>query len=181
MAFLDFLIRPKPNAPPVTIADLETKLSELHQERERSTAFLAGLEARRNEMLIDDKPASEISKLDAEADAARIAVEKSEIFETEILAKLALLHGDAAEKDWREAYDSMHCAALKFAAKMSECLEELHVFRAAAGELDRFNYGMRRPSPPPIILGNEALQNWLRDLESDDDFEQGRRARQARE
>jgi hypothetical protein len=178
MAFLDFLLKPKPSAPPVTIVDLEAKLSELHQERERSTSFLAGLETRRNQMLIDDRPPSEISKLDIDADAARIAIEKSEIFEAEILGRMAALHGAKAEAAWREAYDAMHMSAMSFAQKMSDCLNALCAFRAAAEELNNFPYGMRRPSAPPIILGNEALQNWLRDLESDDDFEQSRRARQ---
>jgi hypothetical protein len=101
--FLDFLLRAKPNAP-----DLEGKLAELRESRERSTAFLAGLEARRNEMLLDDKPAADIAKLDTEADGARISLEKSEIFESEIVARIASMHGDAAEKECRRCYDIMH-------------------------------------------------------------------------
>jgi hypothetical protein len=177
--FLNFLLKPKPDAPPVTIADLEQKLRELHETRDRSTTFLAGIEDRRAKLLLDDADPQKIIALDAEVDASRISLEKTEIFEGEILSRLSELHGDIAEQAWREAYDNMHSAAMKFAGKMSDCLQELYAYRAAAEGLNGFGYGMRRPGPAPVILGTESLQNWLRDLESDHDFELNRRERQA--
>jgi hypothetical protein len=179
MAFLDFLLRPKAGAPAPTIEDMEAKLLDLHQERERSSEFLAGLEARRNEMLIDDKPASEISKLDVEADSARIAIEKSELFESELLSRLAVLHGAEAETAWRSGYDQMHSCALTYAESLRASLAELYKFRAAAEGLNGFGYGMRRPEAPPVVLGSEILERWLRDFEQDHDFEMNRRARQS--
>jgi hypothetical protein len=178
VAFLDFLIKPKPNAPALSIETLEGKLAELREARERSAAFLATIEDRRAKLLLDDADPAKIIALDTEADAARIAIEKSEIFEGEILARLAAMHGAEAERAWREAYDRMHATALDYARSMSVSLAALYTFRGAADELNRFGYGMRKPEPAPVVLGSEILERWLRDLEQDHDFELNRRARQ---
>jgi hypothetical protein len=178
MAFLDFLKRPKQDGPGATLEDCEAALAKLHEDRARAEEFLANIDARRTDLLMNDADPKKIQALDIEGDVSRLQLEKFELFEAEIVNRLAHVHGLAAEQDWRRAYDAMHMAAMSFAQKMSDCLGELYAFRAAAGELNRFNYGMRRPSGPPVILGNEALQNWLRDLEADHDFELNRRARQ---
>jgi hypothetical protein len=133
--FLDFLIRPKANAPAVSIEDLEGKLAELRESRERSNAFLASIESRRAKLMIDDADPAKIIALDIEADSARISLEKSDVFEGELLTRLAALHGDAAEQAWREAYDQMHEAALEYAGSMRASLQSLYEYRAASEHL----------------------------------------------
>jgi hypothetical protein len=145
---------------------------------ERCQATAQGIEKKRAELLIDDKPPTEIIKLDVEGDTARVTIEKTELFEQEILNRMAALHGAEAEARWRSAYDSMHSCALEYAKSLRASLAELYKFRAAAGELNNFSYAMRRPEAPPVVLGDEILERWLRDLEQDHDFEINRRARQ---
>jgi hypothetical protein len=180
MAFLDFL-KPKQNGHAPTIDVLEGKLSELHESRERSASFLATIEERRAKLLIDDADPAKIIALDAEADAARISIEKGELFEQEILARMAVLHGAQAETAWRDAYDRMHRSALEYAESLRASLAALYRLRGATDQLSVFGIGMRRPEPGPIILGSEILERWLRDVEQNHDFELSRRERQARE
>jgi hypothetical protein len=92
---------------------------------------------------------------------------------------MAILHGDVAEQAWRESYDQMHEAALSYAQSMRASLQALYVYRGASEPLANFGFGMRRAEAAPVVLGSEILENWLRDVETNHDFELSRRARQS--
>jgi hypothetical protein len=181
MAFLDFLMKTKPNAPAVSIETLESKLSELREARAKSDAFLRGLDDRRSAMILADAPEAEILKLDVEADSARVQSEKCDAFEQELVARISQMRGDLAEQDWRGAYDAMHLAAIAHAKQMSAALASLYAYRHSAAGLSRFGRGMRWPEEAPIILGSEILESWLQNVERVHDFELSRRDRQARD
>src|SRR5580692_13176972 len=96
MAFLDFL-RPKGNGrrkPPADQrADMDAALEKIAVERASAQLVLAGLDRRREDLLLADAPASEIVKLDEEGDHARIKLEKLDVFEAELCARLSELEG----------------------------------------------------------------------------------------
>jgi hypothetical protein len=108
MAFLDFL-RPKGNGkakPPADQrADIDAALERIAVERSSARLVIDGLESRREDLLLADAPASEIMKLDAEGDTARIKLEKLDVFEAEIHARLSEVEGIAAEIEWRRLFD----------------------------------------------------------------------------
>jgi hypothetical protein len=182
MAFLDFL-RPKKNGhvkPPADQrADLDAALAKIAQERAAAQEVLAGLDQRREDLLLADAPASEIVKLDEEGDHARIKLEKLEIFEAEIHARLSELQGIGAEVEWRRLFDARHAAACEFASRFNEACGAIFALRSAtnaasASEIAR-RFGLLT-EPPPLILSGEALQKFLRETEMMVDLEARRRA-----
>jgi hypothetical protein len=182
MAFLDFL-RPKGNGkakPPADQrADLDVALATTAQERTAAQSVLDGLESRREAMLLADAPESEIVKLDAEGDHARIKLEKLDVFEAEIHARLSEVEGIEAENEWRKLFDARHQAACDFATSFNETCRLMFALRSAtnaasASEIAR-RFGLLTEAPP-LILSGESLQKFLRETEMMSDLETRRRA-----
>jgi hypothetical protein len=182
VAFLDFL-RPKGNgkakAPDVQRADIDVALATIAHDRAAAQSVLDGLDQRRENLLLADAPESEIVKLDAEGDHARIKLEKLDVFEAEIHAKLSELEGMAAEAEWRGLFDARHVAACDFAASFNETCARMFALRsatnqAAASEIGR-KFGLLT-EPPPLIVSGESLQKFLRETEMMSDRESRRRA-----
>jgi hypothetical protein len=182
MAFLDFL-RSKKNGhakpPDAQRADIDAALAKLAVERSSAQLVLAGLDRRREELLLHDAPESEIVKLDAEGDHARIKLEKLDVFEAEVHARLSELQGVEAEAEWRRLFDARHAAACEFAASFNETCRLMFAFRSAtnaasASEIAR-RFGLLT-EPPPLILSGESLQKFLRETELMADLESRRRA-----
>src|ERR1700674_451885 len=96
MAFLDFL-KPKGNGkakqPADQRADIDAALEKIAVERSSAQLVLAGLDRRREDLLLADAPASEIVAIDEEGDHARIKLEKLDVFEAEIHARLSEVEG----------------------------------------------------------------------------------------
>jgi hypothetical protein len=123
MAFLDFLklkSNGKAKPPDAQRADIDAALAKLAQERTAARAILDSLEQRREDLLRGDAPEAEVLKLDAEGDHARIKLEKLDIFEAEVHARLSELNGVAEEAEWRLLFDARHQAACDFAASFNE-------------------------------------------------------------
>jgi hypothetical protein len=123
MAFLDFL-KPKGGngrKPPADQrADIDTALAKIAVDRTSAQLVLGGLDRRREDLLLADAPASEIVKLDAEGDHARIKLEKLDVFEAEVHARLSELQGIEDEVEWRRLFDARHAAACEFASSFNE-------------------------------------------------------------
>jgi hypothetical protein len=182
MAFLDFL-RPKGNGkakPPADQrADIDVALATIAQERTAAQSVLGGLESRRENMLRADGPESEIAALDKEGDSARIKLEKLDMFEAEVHARLSELQGTEAEAEWRRLFDARHAAACDFAASFNAAIGAMFALRSAtnaasASEIAR-RFGLLT-EPPPLILSGESLQKLLRETEMMADLEARRRA-----
>jgi len=182
MAFLDFL-RPKGNGkvtpPDAQRADIDAALAKIAQERAAAQSVLDGLDQRRESLLLADAPESEIVKLDAEGDHARIKLEKLDVFEAEIHARLSEVEGIEAEVEWRRLFEERHEAACNFASAFNAAIGAMFAFRAAtnaaaANEIAR-RFGLLT-EPPPLILSGESLQKFLRETEMMADLEARRRA-----
>jgi hypothetical protein len=182
MAFLDFL-KPKGNGkakPPADQrADIDAALAKIAVERSSAQLVLAGLDRRREDLLLADAPASEIVKLDEEGDHARIRLEKLDAFEAEIHARLSELQGIEAEVEWRRLFDARHAAACEFASSFNETCARMFELRSAtsaasASEIAR-RFGLLSEAPP-LILSGESLQKFLRETEMMADLEARRRA-----
>jgi hypothetical protein len=130
-------------------------------------------------LLLADAPASEIVKVDEEGDHARIKLEKLDVFEAEIHARLSELEGMEAEVEWRQLFDARHAAACEFASSFNETCRLMFELRSAtaaasANEIAR-RFGLLT-EPPPLILSGESLQKFLRETEMISDLESRRRA-----
>jgi hypothetical protein len=182
MAFLDFLklkSNGKAKPPDAQRADVDAALAKIAQERAAAQIVLDGLESRREAMLLADAPESEIVKLDAEGDRARIKLEKLDVFEAEIHARLSEVEGIEAEVEWRRLFDARHAAACEFASSFNETCGLMFELRSAtnaasASEIAR-RFGLLT-EPPPLILSGESLQKFLREIELMSDLEGRRRA-----
>ena len=182
MAFLDFL-KPKGNGkakPPVDQrADIDAALEKIAQERAAAQLVLGGLDRRREDLLRSDAPAGEIVKLDEEGDHARIKLEKLDVFEAEIHARLSELQGIEAEVEWRRLFDARHAAACDFAASFNETCARMFALRFATNQASASEIGRKfglLTEPPPLILSGESLQKFLRETEMMSDRESRRRA-----
>jgi hypothetical protein len=181
MAFLDFL-RPKGNGkkPPADQrVELDAALAKIAVERASAQLVLAGLDRRRDDMLLADAPEIEIVKLDAEGDTARVKLEKLDLFEAEIHARLSEVEGIEDEVEWRRLFDARHAAACEFAASFNETCGRMFALRSAtnaasASEIAR-RFGLLT-EPPPLTLSGESLQKFLRETEMMADLEARRRA-----
>jgi hypothetical protein len=181
MAFLDFL-RPKnghAKPPADQRGDIDTALAMIARQRGAAQEVLDNLEQRREGLLRSDAPESEIVKLDAEGDHARIKLEKLDVFEDEIHARMSELQGIEAEVEWRKLFDARHKAACDFASSFNETCGRMFALRSAtnaasASEIAR-RFGLLT-EPPPLILSGEALQKFLRETEMMSDLETRRRA-----
>jgi hypothetical protein len=181
MAFLDFL-RPKGNGkakpPDAQRADIDVALATIAHDRAAAQSVLDGLDQRREGLLLADAPESEIVKLDAEGDHARIKLDKLDVFEAEIHARLSEVEGIEAEIEWRRLFDARHQAACDFATSFNETCGAMFALRsatnaAAASEIAR-KFGLLT-EPPPLVLSGESLQKFLRETEVMADLEAARR------
>jgi hypothetical protein len=169
MPFLDFL-KPKggngKKPPDAQRADIDAALAKIAQERAAAQEVLDGLEQRRESLLLADAPESEIVKLDAEGDHARIKLEKLDIFEAEVHARLSELNGVAEEPSGvcsstlgiRGIIYLTSTAALcgrrvevdiKSRDLAVPCYDEIHT-----GVLGRFAFRPRAPRQPSRIVQN---------------------------
>src|ERR1700732_1350593 len=138
MAFLDFL-----------------------KNRRSAQLVLGGLDRRREDLLLADAPAAEIVKLDAEGDHARIKLEKLDLFESEIHARLSEVEGIEAEVEWRRLFDARHAAACDFATSFNETCGAMFALRSATNAASASEIGRKfglLSEPPPLILSGESLQ-----------------------
>jgi hypothetical protein len=99
-------------ANPVT--DTEAALSRLHSERAAALTRLDGLSDMRREALKKDATDKEVLALDAQADSARIVLEKLDIAEPELIDRLQAARGAARAAEWRERHKLYHEAAMAF-------------------------------------------------------------------
>jgi hypothetical protein len=182
MAFLDFL-KPKGNGkakPPADRrADIDAALERIATERGAAIGVLSGLESRREKLLLADAPESEISALDNEGDSARVRLEKCDVFEGEVHARLSELQGIEAEVEWRRLHDARHQAACEFAASFNETCAYMFALRSASGAASASEIGRKfglLTEAPPLILSGESLQKFLRETEMMADLETRRRA-----
>jgi hypothetical protein len=183
MAFLDFL-KPKGKGngkkpPDAQRADIAAALAKIAVDRTSAQSVLDGLEQRREGLLLADAPESDIAALDKEGDHARIRLEKLDVFEAEIHARLSELEGIEAEVEWRRLFDARHAAACEFAASFNSTIGAMFELRlatnaASASEIARA-FGLLTEAPP-LILSGEALQKLLRETEMMADLEARRRA-----
>jgi hypothetical protein len=97
-------------------AELDAALATIAHDRAAAQSVLDGVEQRREKLLRDDVSESDIAKLDAEGDHARIRIEKCDAFEVEIQARLSEVEGAEAEGEWRKLFDERHEAACTFAS-----------------------------------------------------------------
>jgi hypothetical protein len=181
MAFLDFLKRKNGHAKPPDDqrADIDAALAKIAQERAAAQSVLDGLDQRREGLLLADASESEIAALDREGDHARIRLEKLDVFEAEIHARLSELEGMEAETEWRRLFDARHAAACEFATSFNETCGRMFALRSAtnaasASEIARA-FGLLSEAPP-LILSGESLQKFLRETEMMSDLESRRRA-----
>jgi hypothetical protein len=183
MAFLDFL-KPKggngkAKPPDAQRAELAEALATIAQDRAAAQLLLDSHESRRETMLRDDAPASEIVKLDEEGDHARIKLEKLDVFESELHARLSEVEGIEAEVEWRRLFDARHNAACEFASSFNETCGRMFALRSATNAASASELGRRfglLTEPPPLILSGESLQRFLRETELMSDRESRRRA-----
>jgi hypothetical protein len=182
MAFLDFL-KPKGNGkanPPADQrADIDAALAKIAQERAAAIGVLDSLESRRGGLLLADAPDGDIAALDKEGDSARLRLEKLDVFEVELHAKLSDLEGIEAELEWRRLFDARHQAACDFASSFNETCGRMFELRAATNTASASEFGRKfslLTEPPPLILSGEALQKFLRETEMMSDLESRRRA-----
>ena len=183
MAFLDFL-KPKggngkTKPPDAQRAELDAALAKIAVERASAQLVLDGLDRRREDLLLADAPAAEIVKLDEEGDHARIKLEKLDVFEAEIHARLSEVEGIEAEVEWRRLFDARHAAACEFASSFNETCGAMfalrHATNAASASPIARRFGLLT-EPPPLILSGESLQKLLRETEMMADLEAQRRA-----
>jgi len=144
-------------------ADLGAALARIAEERVDAQKVLDGLESRRECLLLADAPESEILALDCEADSARIRLEKLDVFEIKIAARLDALRSDVAESEWRDTFARRYSACLEYAAAVRDATEK---FRSKA---------------PTVFPESEILQKFLLGIERASDFEMSRRACRERE
>jgi hypothetical protein len=183
MAFLDFL---KPKAgngkakPPADQrADIDVALAKIAVERTSAQLVLGGLDRRREDLLRADASASEIVKLDEEGDHARIKLEKLDVFEAEIHARLSELQGIEAEVEWRRLFEERHDAACDFASAFNAAIGAMFALRSATNAASASEIGRKFGllcEPPPLILSGESLQRFLHETEMMADREAKRRA-----
>jgi hypothetical protein len=178
MAFLDFLRRKaNPSSPDAQTAEIEAAHARLAEDRAEAEAVLAGLDARRQRLILSDAPSADILALDAEGDAARIRLEKCDAFEIEIEARRSELAGLEAEREWRVVYDAYRSAAYDYASAFNSAADALFGLRRAMSAVSAHDIGGRLGiETPPILLGAELLQSFLREIERVHDFETNRRA-----
>jgi hypothetical protein len=182
MAFLDFLKRKgngKAKPPDAQRADIDVALAKIAVERSSAQLVLGGLDRRREDLLLADAPAGEIVKLDEEGDHARIKLEKLDVFEAEIHARLSEVEGQEAEAEWRKLFDARHQAACEFASSFNETCGAMFALRAATNQASASEIGRKFGllcEAPPLILSGESLQKFLRETEMMSDLESRRRA-----
>jgi hypothetical protein len=182
MAFLDFLRRQKnghAKAPDDQRADIDAALEKIAVERAAAQLVLAGLDRRREDLLLADAPAGEIVKLDEEGDHARIKLEKLDVFEAEVHARLSEVEGIEAEVEWRKLFDARHAAACEFASSFNETCGRMFELRSATNAASASEIGRKfglMTEPPPLILSGESLQKFLLETETMSDLEARRRA-----
>jgi hypothetical protein len=178
MAFLDFLKRKSTRASPDDeAAAIEAAFAQLAQDRAAAEATLAGLDSRRDKLLRDDAPDGQIIALDAEGDAARIRIEKFDVFGIELQARQSELAGLGAEREWRDVFDAYHDAGCDYASALNSAVDALFKLRHAMSAVAADDIGRRLGlDAPPILLHGELLQKFLREIERASDFEYHRRA-----
>ena len=141
--------------------------------------MLDSLEQRREKLLLADAPEGDVAALDKEGDHARIKLEKLDVFEAEVHARLSELQGVEAEVEWRRLFDARHAAACDFATSFNAAIGAMFALwqatnAAAASEIARrFDF---LSEPLPLILSGELLQKFLLETEMMADLETRRRA-----
>jgi hypothetical protein len=181
MAFLDFLKR-KSNGHAKTLdaqrAEVNAALATIAQERSAAQALLDSHESLREQMLRDDAPDVAIKRLDEEGDLQRIKIERLDVYETEINARLSELDGADAEVEWRRLFEEWRRDACDFASSFNSTLqkrsESLRTTAAAQANSIARRYGLVS-EPVPFILNGENLQNFVREIERLSDIEARRR------
>jgi hypothetical protein len=182
MGFLDIL-RKKGNGKPKTLdeqrGDCAAALAAIAEERAAAQAVIDGLDQRREKLLRDDAPEAEIVALDHEGEVARIKLEKLELFEVEVHAKLSEIEGVEAEAEWRVLFDARHQAACEYAEAYHKAAVSLSGLQhATAAATHPIGGRWFQPDVPPWTLqgtSGEFLQNFLREIERLSDYEHRRR------
>ncbi|MFO1125109.1 MAG: hypothetical protein U1E25_07395 [Methylocystis sp.] len=104
MGVFSFLQPPKKGAPATQIAALEESLAKLRGEHKSVQAIVEGHGQKRAEMLLSDAADADIVRLDADADLARIRLERLELAELELTDRLER----ARDKSERERLAGEH-------------------------------------------------------------------------
>ncbi|PWB89892.1 hypothetical protein C5688_13715 [Methylocystis sp. MitZ-2018] len=104
MSVFDFLKPPKKGAPTTQIAELESSLARLRAERKDVEGVVEAHAPQRAAMLLSDAADADIVKLDADADLARIRLERLELAELELTDRLERVR----DKSDREQLASEH-------------------------------------------------------------------------
>ncbi|NUJ82044.1 hypothetical protein HUN39_18860 [Methylocystis sp. FS] len=88
MGVFSFLQPPKKGAPATQIAALEESLAKLRGEHKSVQAIVESHGQKRAEMLLSDAADADIVRLDADADLARIRLERLELAELELVERI---------------------------------------------------------------------------------------------
>ena len=124
----------KKGAPATQIAELEASLARLRAEHKSVQTIVENHGQKRAEMLLSDVADADIVKLDADADLARIRLERLELAELELTDRLERTR----DKSERERLASEHERAAAAIEEKAKALEgPINALATAFGELVR--------------------------------------------
>ena len=154
-----------------TIGDVEKALSLLAEARRAAQSALTDASRKRAELLLLDESDEEIASLEKASDAHRLKLERADLVEPKLLARLQELRTDARNARWRDLLTRRDKAVSKFfgAAQAADEARRavLAYFDEAAGAGFRAE-ASGFPVPPnlldsSLILSFEANEERLRD------------------
>jgi len=153
-----------------TVADVTNALSRLAAEREQARRAIDDALAKRRELLLVDGSDQEIAKLDDAVDAGHLTLERLDLAEPRLHARLRELQDEARRARLAELEANYHRASDTLDAALNAVLEPIDAYKAAVGALEANGFILEAGAflAHPPLLGDgalvtaEGLENWRR-------------------
>jgi hypothetical protein len=160
MSLIDRLLNRKTSkASAETVAEVESALARLRAERDAASTAIMDAMRRRHEMLLADSSPAAIAAADASRDEHGVILEKLELAEPELLARLDAARSTVRRARWadiREKNDQAEAAFVIAARAGNDAFQALiRVREQALGE--GFDAEIRGLRVPPPIFTSELI------------------------
>ncbi|MFI5011752.1 MAG: hypothetical protein ACHQAY_05345 [Hyphomicrobiales bacterium] len=151
-----------------TIPQIEAALVRLGEERKTANAALLAASAERKQAILQDAADEEITALDVAADKHRLALERCELAEPQLLLELEGARSEARRILWEGAKARHADAVAKFRLAYRGAIEAFETVAALNGEARGAGFAVEADHAlivPPRVLDRAALNNFEEELD----------------
>jgi Fic family protein len=151
-----------------TIAAVEEALRSLADERREAQAAIKAALGKRRELLHVDGSNKEIAKLDIETDAHRLTLERCDIIEPTLLARIEELRTDERRARWQELrrrHDAAESAFIKAMHDACSARDHLIAISDEANATGFYSEAIHVFIPPPSMLDTDLMNRFESEAE----------------